>query len=299
MSRDTVKADLVAALLPVREDGRVLVLQRPEGTWDPPGGRLASGETFEAGAVRELHEEAGLLVRPERMFASWVGGGPSGRLAAITYLGRVMETGVNISVSHEHLGYRWVSPEEWLGLKSWWSEANRLKVGEAIPRLTGDIPPPPEPPRGRPEAPPVEANLGAGSVLVDLGKGEPRALLLRRRKPPEGLWENPGGMLEEGEDFTACARRETAEETGIDAEPGSVWWAKVEPWRGPDDEEMYAGVGMISTCTGGQIVLEDAAHDAFMWATESEWRSMRTWYSPEESDALWGRISEMRGASGS
>ena len=61
----------------------------------------------------------------------------------------------------------------------------------------------------------VHANLGPGAVLVDLEREEPRALLLRRRNPPVGLWENPGGMLEEGEDFAACARRETLEETGV------------------------------------------------------------------------------------
>ena len=52
-------------------------------------------------------------------------------------------------------------------------------------------------------------------VLYD----EPRVLLLKRLKPPAGLWENPGGMLEPGEDFATCARRETFEETGLDAEP--------------------------------------------------------------------------------
>ncbi|WP_119069871.1 NUDIX domain-containing protein [Rubrobacter indicoceani] len=289
MSREAVRADLVGALLPVREDGRVLVLQRPEGTWDPPGGRLASGESFEAGATRELYEETGLLVAPERAFASWVGGGPSGRLAAVTYLGRVPES--EVVISHEHLGYRWVSSEEWAGMKSWWSHENRRKVFDEIPRLKGR--PTPAPPEVRPDAPPVEANLGAGSVVVDFGGDEPRALLLRRRKPPEGLLENPGGMLEAGEDFAACARRETLEETGIDARPEGVWWARVEPWRGSDDKELYAGVAFVSRYAGGEISLEDAAHDSFYWATEAEWRSARTWYTPEESEALWGRIGEM------
>ena len=41
-----------------------------------------------------------------------------------------------------------------------------------------------------------------------IGTDEPRALLMRRRKPPVGLWENPGGILEAGEDFEGCARRE-------------------------------------------------------------------------------------------
>lgn len=290
MSRRTVRADLVGALLPVREDGRVLVLQRPEGTWDPPGGRLAGGESFEAGATRELYEETGLLVAPERAFASWVGGGPSGRLAAITYLGKVR--GSEVVISDEHLGYKWVSREEWTALRSWWSVENRRRVFDETAKLTGS--PPPEPPKKRPEAPPVEAHLGAGSVLVDFDTDEPRALLLRRRKPPEGLWENPGGMLEEGEDFAACARRETFEETGIDARPEAIWWGRVEPWRGPEDEEIYAGVAFISRYAGGEIRTEEAAHDDYVWANEQEWRRAETWYTSEESDVLWRQINEMK-----
>lgn len=280
--------------MPVRGDGRVLVLQRPEGTWDPPGGRLASGETFEAGAVRELYEEAGILASPGRMISAWLGGSSKGMLAAVTYLGRVEESGVRLS--GEHLGHRWVTPEEWLGLKSWWSEDARRLVARELPFLPAKSTSSPQPPAPRPDAPPVPANLGAGSVLVDLDGAEPRALLLRRLKPPVGLWENPGGMLEAGEDFAACARRETLEETGIDAEPLSPWWAKVDPWRGPDDPELYAGVGYISRYEGGEIQLEAAAHDEARWVTEGEWRRSKTWYTPAESDTLWSRVEELRGA---
>lgn len=140
----------------------------------------------------------------------------------------------------------------------------------------------------------VPANLGAGAVLVDLGGDEPQALLLRRRKPPVGLWENPGGMLESGEDFVECARRELHEETGVRAEIEDAWWARVEPWRGPDDPELYAGVGFLARHPGGEIEPETAAHDASMWVTETGWRSLRTWYTRQESDVLWRAIGEMQ-----
>ena len=114
---------------------------------------------------------------------------------------------------------------------------------------------------------------------MDVDGPEPRALLLRRRKPPAGPWENPGGMLEEGEDFLLCARRETFEETGLDAEPEAAWFARVEPWRSPDDPELYAGLGFVARHPGGEVRLENAAHDAYTWATESEWRALPTWYT--------------------
>ena len=103
------------------------MLLRPTGTWDPPAGRLSTGETFEQGAVREVYEETDLLVAPQRILATWVGEGPGGKsLAAVTYIARTAEHEVRIS--HEHLDYRWTTLDEWLELPSWWSEENRRRV---------------------------------------------------------------------------------------------------------------------------------------------------------------------------
>ena len=288
-----MKADLVSGILPVREDGRVLLLQRPAGTWEPPAGRLSTGEGFEDGAVRELFEETGLLVAPQRILATWVGEAPSGNLlAAVTYIARAQDAEVNLS--HEHLGYRWVTLDEWLELPSWWSPENIRRVAGPVGALREAPLPDPPVPKSHGDEGVVHANLGAGTVLVDLEGDEPRALLLRRRKPPVGLWENPGGMLEPGEDFVACARRETLEETGLEAEPGPAWFARVEPWRSPEDTEVYAGVGFVSRYPGGEVRPETAAHDAHAWVTEEEWRGMPTWYTEKDSDALWTAVRTLK-----
>ena len=100
-------------------------------------------------------------------------------------------------------------------------------------------------------------------------------------------------MLEPGEDFVSCARRETLEETGLEVEPASPWWARVEPWRGPKDHEMYAGAGFIARHPGGTVKIEEAAHDSYLWATEEEWRSLQTWYTKSELDILWNAVSRM------
>jgi 8-oxo-dGTP diphosphatase len=291
-----LKADLVSGLLPIREDGRMLLLQRPTGTWEPPAGRLQPGESFEEGAVRELYEETGILVFPQRIIATWVGEAPSGRrLASVTYAGRA--DGVEVRLSDEHLDHRWVTLGEWMELPSWWSNENVQRVaGPIMTMAAGAVREPSvlSPPPLREDTGVVPANLGAGAVLVDLGDLEPRALLLRRRKPPVGLWENPGGMLEEGEDFETCARRELYEETGLRARIEDAWWARVEPWRSPDDPELYAGVGFLARHPGGEIDPEAAAHDASRWVTETGWRSLRTWYTRQESDVLWKAIREMQ-----
>jgi 8-oxo-dGTP pyrophosphatase MutT (NUDIX family) len=271
----------------------MLLLQRPTGTWEPPAGRLQPGESFEEGAIRELYEETGMLISPQRIIATWVGEATSGRrLASVTYAGKI--DGGEVRLSEEHLDHRWVTLEEWMSLPSWWSRQDIQHV--ALPVGVVRAPPvtqPPAPP-SREDTGVVRANLGAGVVLVDLEGAEPRALLLRRRKVPVGLWENPGGMLETGEDFATCARRELYEETGARAEIEDAWWARVEPWRAPDDPELYAGVGFLARHQGGEIAREDAAHDAFMWVTETGWRSLRTWYTRQESDVLWRAIGEMR-----
>ena len=72
------------------------------------------------------------------------------------------------------------------------------------------------------------------------------------------------------------------------------WWARVEPWRNPEDPELYAGVGFLARHQGGEIEPEAAAHDASRWVTETEWRSLRTWYTKSESDVLWSAIGEMQ-----
>ena len=58
---------LVSAVALVREDGRLLLAQRPEGKsmaglWQFPGGKVEPGESPESALVRELDEELGITV---------------------------------------------------------------------------------------------------------------------------------------------------------------------------------------------------------------------------------------------
>jgi 8-oxo-dGTP diphosphatase len=60
-----VRIVLVAAVVLVDPDGRVLLAQRPEGKpmaglWEFPGGKVEDGETPERALIRELHEELGI-----------------------------------------------------------------------------------------------------------------------------------------------------------------------------------------------------------------------------------------------
>ena len=55
---------LAAGGLLVRDDGRVAVVHRPRyDDWSLPKGKLDAGESFEAGALREVWEETGVRGR--------------------------------------------------------------------------------------------------------------------------------------------------------------------------------------------------------------------------------------------
>jgi 8-oxo-dGTP diphosphatase len=52
----------------VDDQGRILAIRRRDnGHWQPPGGVLELDETIEAGLVREVLEETGVTVIPERL----------------------------------------------------------------------------------------------------------------------------------------------------------------------------------------------------------------------------------------
>jgi 8-oxo-dGTP diphosphatase len=59
-----------------------------------------------------------------------------------------------------------------------------------------------------------------------------RALLARRGiDPRRGLWDLPGGFLEENEDPLDALRRELREETGLEVEPGEFLGAAIERYE--------------------------------------------------------------------
>lgn len=60
----------------------------------------------------------------------------------------------------------------------------------------------------------------ASALLVD---EDGRVLLTRRAGTPgEGLWDLPGGFIDEGEDALETLRRELREELGVEVEPGRL-----------------------------------------------------------------------------
>lgn len=94
-----------AGTLITRNDGRVLILQRPTGEWDLPKGRVKDNESLISAALRETREEIGaeptctgnLAVDSFEDIEFWI--------FEATVIG-------NIHISEEHIGYDWVSVSE-------------------------------------------------------------------------------------------------------------------------------------------------------------------------------------------
>jgi lipoyl(octanoyl) transferase len=125
--RDVPFTTRTVSVVPVRDDGAVLLLRRSEargGFWQPVTGRIEPGESEEEAARRELWEETGADVTPEPLgyrhgfavepeLAGRFGGG----------LVTVQETAFAARVagefrcvrSDEHADHEWLTPAEALG----------------------------------------------------------------------------------------------------------------------------------------------------------------------------------------
>ena len=63
MAKEASTHSVSVAGVVTNDDGHVLVIQRHDnGHWEPPGGILELGETFEQGVQREVFEETGVQV---------------------------------------------------------------------------------------------------------------------------------------------------------------------------------------------------------------------------------------------
>lgn len=104
--------------------------------------------------------------------------------------------------------------------------------------------------------------VGVGVVILE----EDRILLVRRgRDPGRGLWAVPGGKVELGEEMKSAARREVAEETGLDVRIGEVLWVGevIEP------EHHIVLIDFAGEVVGGDLERGDDA-DEVKWVPLDE-----------------------------
>ena len=107
---------IVAKALVRSSEGLCLVLHRGNthprfpGHIDFPGGEVEPKETLEAAVMREIQEETGLSVNPnklKKLFAKQYR-----QTTHMLFEAKLTEPDAKVALSWEHKSYRWITPEE-------------------------------------------------------------------------------------------------------------------------------------------------------------------------------------------
>lgn len=97
-------------------EGKYLILLKSSkedinpNTYDIPGGRMSFGEKPEEAVVREVKEETGLNVKPQKVFEVWTFTKEDFQLVGINFLCEL--TDGDITLSEEHDEANWYSKSE-------------------------------------------------------------------------------------------------------------------------------------------------------------------------------------------
>ena len=93
----------------VRDDGRVLVIQRRDnGRWEPPGGVLELAETFDEGVRREVAEETGVQVDVERLTGVY----KNVKRGIVALVFRCRPAGGDATATDESRRVAWFTPDD-------------------------------------------------------------------------------------------------------------------------------------------------------------------------------------------
>ena len=93
----------------VGDDGRVLAIQRRDnGAWEPPGGILELDESITAGLRREVREETGLDVEPDRLTGVY----KNMNRGVVALVFRCHPTGGELQPTDETKDARWLTVQE-------------------------------------------------------------------------------------------------------------------------------------------------------------------------------------------
>ncbi|MDE2355734.1 MAG: NUDIX domain-containing protein [Alphaproteobacteria bacterium] len=136
-------------------------------------------------------------------------------------------------------------------------------------------------------------------LLLD---SEDRILLLKGRLPtaPEGpgAWYTVGGGVEPGESLEAAARREMAEETGLEPHFVSqpLWWSEQVYYDRKGRPVLFRQAFLMARCDGGDpsragwTPLEQALVDDIRWWTLAE---LETTDEPVYPEDLASRLRQL------
>jgi 8-oxo-dGTP diphosphatase len=143
------KHSVSVAGIVIRDDGLILAVQRRDNArWEPPGGVLELGETFEEGVRREVAEETGIQVEVECLTGAYKNL-PRGVVALVF---RCRPTGGLASPTVESRRVQWLTPDQ---VRSRMAPAYAVRVFDSL--------------AGR-----SASRAHDGVDLIDRGAGSPR-----------------------------------------------------------------------------------------------------------------------------
>lgn len=102
----------------IKKDSKILLTKRPATAkfgpnhWDTPGGSLELGEDPIDGLCREVREETSLVIQVKRPLAVFSKVIPENQNQIICLVFLCEYVSGKVSLSKEHVEYRWVSREE-------------------------------------------------------------------------------------------------------------------------------------------------------------------------------------------
>jgi len=102
----------------IRDGGKVLLVQKPDGRWDLPGGRMEPEETPQESLIRETFEEIGVMIAVGGLINCGARARPKdpGVFVAV-YLSEMDFALKDIRLSHEHVKAKLFTPKEAKDLK--------------------------------------------------------------------------------------------------------------------------------------------------------------------------------------
>lgn len=125
------KHSVSVAAVVTDDAGRVLVIQRRDnGTWQIPGGVLELDESIPAGLRREVEEETGLVIEPERLTGVY----KNLRLGVVALVFRARVVGGQACTIDETTAAEWWPPPR---IEAEMAETFAVRVRDAL--TTGDV----------------------------------------------------------------------------------------------------------------------------------------------------------------
>jgi len=281
-----------AAAIIIDEADKVLLQLRSDNhTWGPPGGGVEPGEEPAVAVIREVEEETGLIVVPERLVGIYGGSDmlfsyPNGdrtAITSVTFACRVVGGALRLD-DDESLDLRWFAFDELPESIAPWI---RQRIVHAFtlrepyfyrPSRNLIVDSPYSAELQRTSLTKVSASSYVQSMRARIGTetlvlvgtaavicNEQGEILMQLRRDT-GTWGLPGGFLEPGEEASIAVVREALEETGMIVEPTRL----VGVYGGPrmvyayPNGDMVADTAIVFACqvvTGAKRVADDESLD--------------------------------------